>query len=436
MKIKITKRNTLVLLMTLLVFLDLEPYFVWSHVNPLGYRIYTSVILITTLYMCWVVIHMKLRLSGITSIQNLTSIPLSLFLASAGSIVLLLYQFFLSGHATKTAQPFNLAMMCIHVGLMMFCIQDHYTLKEVFCYSKTIFAISLIPSLIFFVLNLLGVTLPAVHLAAEEGRATTGQYYETILGIAVRVRSISGLNRICGLYREPGFVGTIGALYLAGDNFNLKKRENKVIAIAGLCTFSLAFVLMIVTGYLLHYLGKMGNRKKAIQGITGILCLLLVYFIFMSIPFPEGSMVDKFQERFIITEASLSGDNRFGGSLAAEKAYDQFIRGDIATILLGYGEDTRVVSGTQTSIWQKVSSYKEYIFTYGFIGFGLMIFWLTSSVYTKYKGLPESTKREILVLLLVFLISIYQRPNVARFHYLCVLFGGASNLTLLKEQVS
>ena len=435
MKIKITKRNVLVLLMTLLTFLDMEPYFIWSHISQLGYRIYTIVAAVATLYMLWIAVHKRLNLSRMPSVHNVHSIPIGLFFASMGCLVLLFYQFFLSGRVTTTQQPFNLTRILFSIGFMMFILQDHIALKKVFCNVKTIFAITLVPSLIFFALEFIGVTLPTVRLAAEEGRAATGQFYEIIFGLAIRVRNNSGLNRVCGIYREPGFVGTIGSLFLIGDNFNMKKKENCIIAISGLCTFSLAFFVMIGIGYLLRYFGKMKNRKKALQSMAGVLCLIFAYIIFMSIPLPNGSKLAVLQDRLIITEAGLSGDNRFGGSLTAERAYDQFIRGDIATILLGYGKDIRVIDGTNTSIWQKVSSYKEYIFYYGMIGFALLISWLVASVYTKYRGVPHHTGWAIMVLLTVFLMSIYQRPEVARFYYLCLLFGGASNLLLSEEKV-
>lgn len=434
MKINLSKRSMCVFLMTLLVFLDLEPYFVWSHVAPIGYRIYTVVAAVTILYMFLVVMHKRLRVSGMPSVQCVRSIPIELFFASMGCIVLLFYQFFLSGWVTETKQPFNLTRILFSVGFMMFILQDHITLKRVFCYAKTIFAISLVPSLVFFALELIGVSLPAVRLATEEGRAASGQFYEVILGIAVRIRSNDGLNRICGIYSEPGFVGTVSALFLAGDNFNLKRKENRIIAISGLCTFSLAFVVMMVIGYLLHYLGKMKNRKKSMQGMTGVVCLLLVFFLFMSIPFPKGSALSELQARLVFSETFFN-EERFGGSTSAMRAYDQFIRSDAATILLGYGKDTRVVAGTKTSIWQKVCSYKEYIFYYGMIGFALLISWLVTSVYTKYRDAKGKTWWAILTLLVVFLCSVYQRPEVAYFYYLCLLFGGASNLLLLEETV-
>lgn len=431
MKIKLSKHGVLTFLLTLLVFLDLEPYFVWGQVSPVGYRIYTVVIFLTTLYMAWGFIHKRMRLSGIVPLQNVTSISRELFIASTGIVFLLLYQFFLSGHATQTAQPFNLSMLCIYIGLMLFSLQDHLTLKTVFSRCKTIFAITLIPSILFLLLSSFGIELPSFMLTAEEGRALTGQYYEAILGLSVHVRGqYSNLDRICGIYREPGFVGTVGALFLAGDNFNLKKRENQIIAIACVCTFSLAFYVLVAIGLILKGIGQINNRKRATRAMVAVLGFVLFYIIFMSVPFPIDSPFATLQERLIITESGLSGDNRFGDSIAAMLAYDQFIRGDFVTILLGYGVDNRVVQGTQINIWQKVCSYKEYIFQFGLIGFGMLISWLVTVVRKKYKMVSKTEKWEIVVLLLVFLISIYQRPNVARFHYFCLLFGGASNLAL------
>ena len=417
-----------------MVFLDLEPYFVWSQISILGYRIYTATILLATLYMAWTVLHKKLKLHGSVPLQNVGSISVELLFLSMGILLLLLYQFFISGVATETAQPFNMAMICINLGLMLFSVQDHHMLRTVFRRCKTIFAITLVPSLVFYLLGLVGIEMPTVILDAEEGRALSNQYYELILGIAVRIRhTYSNLNRICGIYREPGFIGTIGALFLAGDRFNLKKRENQIIAVSCVCTFSLAFYLLVAIGFVATRLGKIRNRRRAINALSGVVAILLIYVIFMSVPFADGTPLDTLQERLIITETGLSGDNRFGDSIAAMNAYDQFIRGDFITVLFGYGSDNRVIQGTEMSIWQKVCSYKEYIFQFGMVGFVILVSWLISMVRLKYRNIPETKKWSVMVLLMVFLISIYQRPDVVRFHYFCLLFGGASNLALSEE---
>ena len=133
----------------------------------------------------------------------------------------------------------------------------------------------------------------------------------------------------------------------------------------------------------------------------------------------------------VITEDGLAGDNRFGSSEWAMEAYEDFLNGSIKEKLFGYGKDLRVIPGTKINIWQTVCSYKEYVFGFGFLGLGIMIFGFIATVIMKYRKIPRPQTWSIFVLLFVFLISIYQRYSVTSFRYYCVLFGGASNLALM-----
>ncbi len=438
MKIKLTEKNICVFFMTLLCFLDTEPFFVWSSVSSLGYRVYTSVILITTVILMYKVFFKKTVVTGVVSdLTNQTHISLSLLLASGAVVMLFFYEVFLSGVVTETQQPFNIAMLCIHIGLMMFILQDNLMLGSVYRTTKILFALSLIPAIFVFLCLQFGIGLPHVSLSADAGKEMTGQSYELYLGLATMLRNQGGqLNRLCGMYREPGFVGTLGALFLLGDKISLKKWENVVILVACLFTFSLAFFIMLILGLMFRAVGKMKTKNGATIGFLMILLLVVGYFVFINIPINPNSMLGELQGRLIITEDGLAGDNRFGSSEWAEDAYDAFLQMPLSVRLFGYGKDLRTVPGTKVSIWQSVCSYKEYVFGFGFLGLGIVIAGLVLSILAKYRKLPRGQRWNIIVLLLVFLISIYQRYNVTNFHYYCVLFGGAANLALMEGETA
>ena len=420
--------------MSVLVFLDMQPFFIWSTVSPLGYRLYTVMIIVVTAFMALIVLHKKV-VSGVPDVTERTTVTLPLVLVSTLPVILFFYKVFASGVVTKTQQPFNLTMLCVHLGLMLFILQDHVTLASVFKITKTVFAISLIPALLVFLLRQVGIDVPAVLLSADAGKTETGQSYELYMGSAVMLRNMSGvLERLCGMYREPGFVGTIGVLYLLGDKFNLRKWQNLVIFAACVCTFSLAFFVLLILGGVLKAVFNMRNRRTFVLSIVAIVAIIVGYFSFMSLPLDPNSMWGQLQERMVITDEGLAGDNRFGGSSEyAQIAFDEFSQSDLNIQLLGYGEDTRLIPGTTTNIWQNVHSYKEYVFNFGYIGLLLLAAIFVFGVLVKYKGVTKKAKGSIIALLFVFVISIYQRYGVDTFCYFCVLFGGASNLALLPE---
>ncbi|MBR7111963.1 MAG: hypothetical protein IKC75_03470 [Clostridia bacterium] len=433
MKITLTETKVFVFLTTLLVFLDMRPYIVWSGFSVLGYRIYTALILVVTFYMGYRILSKKKVVVGPT-VPDLTEknkIHSSLLLASALIVILFFYEVFLSGVVTVTQQPFNMAMLCVHVGLMLFTLQDCNVLQRVFVATKNIFAIILIPAIFVFLLLQMGITVPSTSIVASEGINGAVRSYDLYLGLAVMIRQggIEFLNRLCGLFEEPGFVGTMGVFFLLGDKLTLKKWQNVVILIACFFTFSLAFVFLLLIGLLLRLIGNLKQRTYFVLSLILIASLVVGYFIFMSLPL-TGTL-GELQARMVITEDGLVGDNRFGSSDLAVAAYDNFMKSDLRTRLFGYGQDNRVIPGTEISIWMKVHSYKEFIFGFGFIGFGILILALICTYAAKFLRTPRGKKWSLMVLLIVFLISIYQRYGVAKFHYFCVLFGGGANLALM-----
>lgn len=432
MKIKLSDRNICVFLMTLLVFLDMNPYFVWNQISLLGYRIYTGLILIATAWLAYIMLNKSIIFGKAPALMDTNKIYAPFFAVSFGIVLLFFYEVLLSGVVGGTSQPFNAAQLCIHIGLMLFCVQDNMTLRRIFLNSKTIFAITLIPALAVFFLLQIGIQLPYALISADAGKELTGQAYRLYLGSATMLQSQGELlPRLCGIYQEPGFVGTVGAFFLIGDELAPKKWQNIVIFIASICTFSLAFIVLFVIGWVLRILARTKNKKNALAGFVAVVAVIVGYFVFMNLPFDPSTELGELQERLAITDEGLAGDNRISGAKYAEEAYESFLQSDLKTILLGYGKDMRTVPGTNYGIWQHAHSYKEFIFSFGFLGFGILILFFALAVSMKYKNVMGINKNNIRILLALFLFSIYQRYSVDQFYYFCLLFGGASNLALM-----
>ena len=418
--------------MTLLVILDMEPYIIWPQISPIMYKMYTYILLLATVVMTINFLNYSIIMKNSVPVGAKNKTSLSLLLSSLFIIILFFYEVFCSGVVGGTMQPFNASMLCINIGLMLFCMLDNYTLRDIYTNVKKIFAITLIPGIIIFVLIQILGDLPYTMLTADSGKDITGQAYRLYFGVATMLENGGGfLNRLCGIYREPGFVGTIGALLLVGDKLSLKKWENKVILIALLCTFSLAFVLILAVAWLLYKLYDLRDRKKAAGGIVAILFLFVVYFVFINIPLSEDSGLGELQARLEITEEGLAGDNRISSSEYAVYEYEQFIKSGAKVVLFGHGVCTEKVPGTKVNIWQNVCSYQEFVYYFGFIGLAIVIAWLVLTVLSKYSRVYGQAKWNILVLLAVFVISIYQRYDVTNLHYLCILLGGCANCALI-----
>ena len=83
------------------------------------------------------------------------------------------------------------------------------------------------------------------------------------------------IPRLCGLFNEPGYLGTVAALILIADGCRLRHWGNIVIIIAGGLSLSLAFFMLIVLYFVLR---QVKNPIRLIVAIS-----IFVLFI-VSIP--------------------------------------------------------------------------------------------------------------------------------------------------------
>lgn len=235
-------------------------------------------------------------------------------------------------------------------------------------------------------------------------------YYRRWLIFAVMDSGFS-LPRLCGIFNEPGALGTVCGLLFATTFHYSKKWEKTVLMITTLFSFSLAGYLLILV-YLIIYLAQK-NWKYA------LVVLGLVVFLFM-IPNIDwhNDEINNFAQRFSITSQGLMGDNRTRTEFDSE--FEQIIHSN--SIWFGKGATYTADSGT--------SSYKNYIVQFGIIGFGIFfVLWLTAAFRLANKD------KDCLILLLIFLISLYQRPvTMINTYGYVLLFGGFAWILNKKEQ--
>lgn len=216
--------------------------------------------------------------------------------------------------------------------------------------------------------------------------------------------------RLCGIFNEPGYLGTVLALILCVEKYNLRNKGNVIMLVASICTMSFAFYLI---SFLYLFLKNIGNIKKMMIGVASVVAVLVLLNIFPLLV-NVGDISPEFEQlisRFSITKnGKFSGDNRT--DLYVDEAFEKIFYSE--KIIYGNG------GGYARSIASKgTSSIVLMIVDYGFLGiiisYGTLL--LSSLVFNK-------VTVSSLAYILVFFISTYQRPDIFWLTYFVLLFGG------------
>lgn len=133
-------------------------------------------------------------------------------------------------------------------------------------------------------------------------------------------------SRLCGLFNEPGWFGTFLAFYLCQENLNFKKKYNWIVLLAGILTFSLAFILIIAIYYVI-------SNFRDWRKWTGLVLLFIIVFFVLPNIKTGIEIVDYLFSRLSITSAGLAGDNRTSSSY--DVLFSEFMKSKY--IFFGHG---------------------------------------------------------------------------------------------------
>lgn len=406
MKINTNKMVKVITAFTMLC--SIGPFWVWgTFLGGIGGAIFQILKAVTIACLCTAINWRRVRAEK--------------FVSAVGIIGVFLFLALFTGVKGGTYLPIAAGNIITFVAFALLIMTSEEFLADSFDILKTLFTVILGYTLVIFILVIAGVPIPAVSLQSDEaGRtAVSGQYYLNYLGcLFIRSRSIIRMDRFTSMFTEPGVVGTISAFFLAAGDFDLKKdKRNILLLISGICSLSLSFILLVV----ILLIGK-GARKGAYK-IAGVLVLLLiVYAVFMNISF-SNTTLRSIQNRLILTEAGLAGDNRI--SEYAQVQYDRFLHSDIKTVLLGYG-NAYVNPRTGINFWQGSATYKRQIFQYGFLGFGIYLIWMVLAPYMCFRTDNKEINGKIITYMAVFIASVYQRPYLSSLFFLFFLIAGCA----------
>lgn len=228
-------------------------------------------------------------------------------------------------------------------------------------------------------------------------------YYANYILSYLFVPSI-GFVRICGLFNEPGLFGTLGAMILIVERMKITKC-NSLIFIACLLSFSMAFYVLIFF-YLLFTIVVKRNIKLLVY--VFILIGILIYCIFNYL---DADNFDFFLNRFVYDDGHFAGDLRASNEL---DMYWEKVSKSVEYSIFGLGEYLPPTGS---------SSYKILIIRHGYFGVSLILLPLLYSML-----LLSKKDRDIAILCVLFIMSIYQRPQIFNIVYFVILIGGIRHI--------
>lgn len=193
--------------------------------------------------------------------------------------------------------------------------------------------------------------------------------------------------RLCGIFNEPGVLGTLCALLFICTSKKAKLWEKIDLLLTGALTFSLAFYLLIFLYFAIYIC------QKRLVNMVYIIGFMALFLTLPKIDF-HNEQLNAVAARLEITENGLAGDNRTSAIFDAE--YEDFIH--TSDVWLGKGAGFSF--GGSNSSWKS-----HYLVPYGIVGtIFLLGMWGCAALFY-----AEGNK-DALIFILLFFISLYQRP--------------------------
>lgn len=407
MQIKITRNKFYEYLCAFAGILSMNPYFLWpSFAN--GILVYLTYVLyaVSIFYLIRSSAHFKLSKGNFI----------------VGVLFLIMYMHIYVLGAKELAVQTLISGLLGYINLFLLMICQENTKKSIFEKFVILFIISLIPGLIYYILEKIGISLSIGILQSENQLVYSNSaefmgdsgYYKLYIGAVMRVNSNT---RFSGIYDEAGLVGTVTALLLVARKFNIKKdKKCRWLLLFNIISFSLAGYLLVAIYFFIKWLRK-GQWKLCV----GILVGIIGVYGFLNMR-TSNILINNLQSRIKVTTTGISLVNNRETSLF-EKGYEEFTQASLYRRIMGYGRG----ASTQNKYMNGSSSYKCIVYDYGYGGFFLMILTITLCYF---RGLARRNGdiSELITLYVVFMISIYQRPAIMYAYYFIILYGGKEYL--------
>ena len=236
------------------------------------------------------------------------------------------------------------------------------------CFLKFICAVSLFGWCLYFI----GIPLPHYH------SDTTDFYSHEVFYMFIMNDTGNILNtgdifdllpRFCGMFLEPGHIGSTACLMLYINQFNFKDQFNYIYLLTIVLSLSLAAYCLFFIGLILFYFLR---GKNVVKYLTLILFLMLM-FVVVGMTYNGGDNIiqEQILERLVIEDdGQLSGDNRT--TYMFDYYYNKWLKN--GNLLIGYGSEAYGNGSPTANLLHGTASYKRFFFINGIAGVILVLF--------------------------------------------------------------
>lgn len=352
----ISKLNIFALIFSVLLFIVMKPYFIWDYELLDKFSVFLIILIAS----------FNIRR---LSISDMFIIPL-----------FVIYIIYLSYSNSLTFFGY-LANFSLILILLIRKDKSLLFLK----YFKTLFCLTLLLSLFIYILIVfLNLNIPYKSIPPlNPGKLSDYSQYPFL--VSNRPLGISNLNiRFSGMFDEPGVIGSLAVIFLVADRFNLKTKQNIILLISGLLSFSLYFYISI----LVYFIYLVSTKYRIL--------IIFLCFLLYSITIKIEALNTLVWNRITIEDGSITGDNRSNDAL--DIIYQNFINSD--DFLWGKGIEYALYHA------DGASSYKIFLLAYG------MIFCIVAFLaFTLYAYFNINKFKNVLMFLFLFVSMFYQRPG-------------------------
>lgn len=269
-------------------------------------------------------------------------------------------------------------------------------LSKIYDYFIKIIIITSIPAIIVLIAYILGFENNLPFLGLTEGERSFLLYP----GIMVQPSEIINFGkfeffRFPGIMDEPGRLGTIVALILVGENYNFNKRINILLLFLGIISFSFAFYILTIIGFSLKLL-----RMKKNKEFLFLLVILFAFYLFI-----YNSTIYNFFIAERISEIDFSrniSSQNIRTNISSSEFFSFFFSQDIQKILIGNG------MGVEPIVSEGGGSTSYYVLFYNHGLLTVCLYLIILILSFKKTGFNKTQ----LIFVVLFIFSIYQRPQV------------------------
>ena len=317
-----------------------------------------------------------------------------------------------------TESKFVLIIFFLPYFIAYYTFLPHKDKLHIFYFFNKLFIIIIVPSITIWLLLAINWNLPyTIILPAQEGKLVSGMIYKCYFHLSILLMHFSEtthITRLCGIFDEPGVVGTVCGLLLAANGFSFTKRENIIIFTAGILSFSTAFYIILM---LLIFFKILKNTKASI--IFLIPFLVLSYVIFVNLPITFAPL-KRVQNAIVIENGGIRGNNR--ESEEAKSELNRIFKNNKFELLWVFGYESIKNTPQIYGSW----SYRLFIYERGLCAVFIYSLQLFIAIWYANKNLRFNYDQRVLIF--IFMLSLYQRPDaLCSIAYSIILVGGIAN---------